>query len=183
MVPAKRLSKQDTAMKRKVPTCETQMLMESTASESKPLLKCSHCGKTFSSRKLSVLQAHERMHTGELPFECLEAGCNKRFSRKDCMMVHYLKHARVHSCPVKLCRMTFGSAIDLFRHQRFHMIQCSTCGLSCETIPMLRIHKFKAHDESDFKCTSGENVPHICPRCLRNEVLLLIMSMPPTIHA
>jgi uncharacterized Zn-finger protein len=132
--------------------------MESTISKPKPLLKCSHCGKTFSTRKLSVLQAHERMHTGELPFECLEIGCNKRFSRKDSMMVHYLKHARVHSCTVKSCRMTFGSAIDLFRHQRFHQIQCSTCGISCETVPLLRMHKLKAHNESDFKCSVGENV-------------------------
>jgi C2H2-type zinc finger/Zinc finger, C2H2 type len=132
--------------------------MESTISKPKPLLKCSHCGKTFSTRKLSVLQAHERMHTGELPFECLEIGCNKRFSRKDSMMVHYLKHARVHSCTVKSCHMTFGSAIDLFRHQRFHQIQCSTCGISCETVPLLRMHKLKAHNESDFKCSVGENV-------------------------
>lgn len=136
----------------------TEGPMESTISKPKPLLKCSHCGKTFSTRKLSVLQAHERMHTGELPFECLEIGCNKRFSRKDSMMVHYLKHARVHSCTVKSCRMTFGSAIDLFRHQRFHQIQCSTCGISCETVPLLRMHKLKAHNESDFKCSVGENV-------------------------
>jgi hypothetical protein len=136
----------------------TEGPMESTVSKPKPLLKCSHCGKTFSTRKLSVLQAHERMHTGELPFECLEIGCNKRFSRKDSMMVHYLKHARVHSCTVKSCRMTFGSAIDLFRHQRFHQIQCSTCGISCETVPLLRMHKLKAHNESDFKCSVGENV-------------------------
>ena len=131
--------------------------MECSASKSKTSLRCSHCGKTFPTRKLSVLQAHERMHTGELPFACLETGCDKRFSRKDCMMVHYLKHARVHSCTSKSCRMTFGSAIDLFRHQRFHQIQCATCGISCESVPLLRMHKLKVHNESDFKCTAGES--------------------------
>ena len=130
---------------------EAQRRMES--------LKCSHCGKAFSSRKLSVLRAHERMHTGELPFLCLHTGCSKRFSRKDCMMVHYLKHAKNHSCALKTCSMTFGSAVDLFRHQRFHQIQCSTCGISCESVPMLRIHRLKDHNESEFMCAAGKSLP------------------------
>lgn len=119
-------------------------------------LKCSHCGKLYSTRKLSVLRAHERMHTGELPFECLHPGCTRRFSRKDCMMVHYMRHSVVHTCSVPSCGMTFGSAVDLFRHRRFHNSMCDICGESFQTLPLLRIHKLKDHNESEFKCTEGE---------------------------
>jgi KRAB domain-containing zinc finger protein len=119
-------------------------------------LQCSHCGKKYTSRQMSVLRTHERMHTGELPYACLHDGCEKRFSRKDCMMVHYHKHSVIHTCPVESCKMTFGSAIDLYRHRRFHSSMCTLCGESFETLPFLRAHKLKVHGESDFRCAEGE---------------------------
>ena len=118
-------------------------------------LSCSHCGKIYPSRKLSVLRAHERMHTGELPFECLHEGCTKRFSRKDCMRVHFLKHAVSYECAVQSCGMTFGSAVDLYRHRRFHKSQCSICQENFLSLPLLRIHKLKVHNESEFRCSEG----------------------------
>ena len=125
-------------------------------------LRCSHCGKKYSQRRSSVLQMHERMHTGELPFGCLHPGCEKRFSRKDCMMVHFRKHTAVHKCPVESCGMTFGSAVDLYRHRRVHSIQCTDCGVSFDTIPILRVHRLKAHNKCDFICTVGKDVTNFC---------------------
>ena len=120
-------------------------------------LKCSHCGKTYTSRQRFVLEAHERMHTGELPFVCLHPGCERRFSRKDCMMAHFHKHSIVHKCPVESCGLTFGSSMDLYRHKLFHSRECTICGVFFKTIPLLRNHRWNAHNVCEFICTVGIN--------------------------
>lgn len=118
-------------------------------------MKCSHCGKKYPYRRRSVLVTHERMHTGELPFSCLHKGCDRRFSRKDCMMVHYHKHSIVHKCPIESCDMTFGSSMDLYRHKRFHRSECTICGTFFKTMTLLGEHKFRVHNESKIRCTVG----------------------------
>ncbi|KAI7900202.1 uncharacterized protein BX663DRAFT_554371 [Cokeromyces recurvatus] len=51
---------------------------------------CSYCTKGFS--RPSSLRIHIYSHTGERPFECIEEGCNRKFSVQSNMR----RHLRVH---------------------------------------------------------------------------------------
>lgn len=51
---------------------------------------CALCGKRFISA--SKLERHERVHTGEKPFQCEE--CGIRFTQKGALKLHSRRHAR-----------------------------------------------------------------------------------------
>lgn len=46
----------------------------------KRVLRCAKCGRGFT--KVSNLKAHERLHTGEMPYQCQQPNCFKRFKWK-----------------------------------------------------------------------------------------------------
>ena len=49
-----------------------------------PKFKCSYCEKMLKSKR--VLDAHERDHTGEIPFECND--CGKGFKSNSVLITH-----------------------------------------------------------------------------------------------
>ena len=51
------------------------------------------CDKKFPT--LSRVRRHAVVHSGIRPYECLNAGCNKRFSRKDNMLQHHRNHCNM----------------------------------------------------------------------------------------
>lgn len=54
----------------------------------KAKLPCSYCGKIF--EKPFNLQQHERVHTGERPFQCII--CGRAFSQKSNVRKHMMRH-------------------------------------------------------------------------------------------
>ncbi|KAK6623568.1 hypothetical protein RUM43_009420 [Polyplax serrata] len=149
--------------------------------KSKSKLSCSYCGKTF--EKPFNLQQHERVHTGERPFQCII--CGRAFSQKSNVRKHMMRHKvwpqakqtlkitgdksqqsvsqsfldqMNYSC--QYCTMSFKS-YSLYKkhltlHSNFKVYRCIQKGCD-ETFSDLDefLSHSKVHSSAEFQC-------HIC---------------------
>ncbi|XP_074871520.1 uncharacterized protein LOC142023939 [Carettochelys insculpta] len=78
--------------------------------------KCLECGKSFNQR--SSLISHGRIHTGETPFRCLE--CGKSFSRRSVLITHVRIHTGERPFKCLECGKRFNRRTNLTRHEQIH---------------------------------------------------------------
>uniref|UniRef100_A0A6P7H2P3 Gastrula zinc finger protein XlCGF57.1-like n=1 Tax=Diabrotica virgifera virgifera TaxID=50390 RepID=A0A6P7H2P3_DIAVI len=111
---------------------------------------CDICNKGFI--KKSLLERHERIHSGEKPFECNL--CQQTFSQKVTLENHLLKHTGRKPFACFLCPARFNQKGNLRVHiNKTHtapqngqkVFKCSQCSCMFKRIASLNGHVTKAH--------------------------------------
>ncbi len=121
-----------------------------------PSHPCNYCEKTFSAP--SLLIAHERVHTGERPFQCQV--CLKSFKQKPHLVNHMRSHTGASSFKCSFCQKAFRYSCQLREHMYDHTgkwpHKCDICGHGFKRSTNLRGH-MKVHltTEPRFYC-------HVC---------------------
>ncbi|XP_054656696.1 zinc finger protein 11-like isoform X2 [Dunckerocampus dactyliophorus] len=121
---------------------------------------CRDCAKSF--MFLSLLKAHQRIHTGEQPFVCPQ--CGRRFSFKQSLERHKVTHKPGRKYECLICGEFFKSVMAQRSHMSVHMkngeFVCSECGRKFAWKSALVRH-LKTHGEGDNK----DEYSHKCPHC------------------
>ncbi|CAH6779687.1 Zfp868 [Phodopus roborovskii] len=114
--------------------------------------ECKLCGKAF--RYHSSIRLHERTHTGEKPYECKH--CGKAFTRQSYLQFHERSHTGEKPYECKECGKAFRHHSYLRLHERRHTgekpYQCVQCGRSFSRQSSFKRHQSVHAVENPYKC-------------------------------
>lgn len=109
---------------------------------------CSLCDRRF--RKKCDLERHERVHSGEKPYECLI--CKGTFQQAHNLTKHMVTHTGMKSYTCDICNKTFGRSDVLARHMHVHEVHkpftCEGCRRTFARHSQLITHMEKRHCNS-----------------------------------
>ncbi|EDW69674.1 gastrula zinc finger protein XlCGF46.1 [Drosophila virilis] len=154
---------------------------------------CEYCGKTFDT--LWRLKNHRFTHKdkSELPYVCEEADCGQRFSSKQLLKVHMMRHAGIKNYSCTYCGVQKTTRTELKIHLNYHTLErtycCRICSKVCNSSSNLNLHMRSVHERDrarsyacsycdrtftqPFLCKQHELIhtgekPHECPDCGRH---------------
>ncbi|XP_008822679.1 zinc finger protein 101 [Nannospalax galili] len=114
--------------------------------------ECKHCGKAF--RYHSSIRLHERTHTGERPYECQH--CDKAFTRQSYLQFHERSHTGEKPYECKECGKAFRHHSYLRLHERRHTgekpYQCVQCGRAFSRHSSYKRHQSVHAVENPYEC-------------------------------
>ncbi|XP_047039862.1 zinc finger protein ZFP2-like [Helicoverpa zea] len=106
---------------------------------------CEFCGKKCDC--IATLVSHQRTHTGEKPFQCIE--CPKRFSQIQRLRIHVRTHTGERPFKCTVCPKAFKHKAALNRHDRVHSgekpYQCAHCGKNFSQSNSMKLHVRTVH--------------------------------------
>ncbi|XP_061631955.1 zinc finger protein 484 isoform X2 [Phyllopteryx taeniolatus] len=120
-----------------------------TQKGSKTLLKCGVCSRTY--KFMSQYVIHQRVHTGERPFECPE--CKRGFSKKSNLNLHLRTHVKnTLNKECTFCKVTFSDD-KYYSHMKTHtkVQEREAVMLNAEDSPVETLQRALAPEKSESK--------------------------------
>ncbi|CAO1424121.1 unnamed protein product [Diamesa serratosioi] len=110
--------------------------------------QCNICGKSF--RVSYCLNLHKKTHSDDRPYVCGFQNCDKRFKSVSVYNHHIMTHSDARNYPCPFCPKKFKTAVQLAGHRNSHIkpFSCHICNRPFSNLYSVKNH-IKTHDKNN----------------------------------